>query len=746
MQADGIQMGCKASDEFRIGDFVWGKIHGHLWWPGQVCNPSDASIEARNSEHLDHHVLVAYFGDITFAWCEPSELKPFKEEFEHLSHQNSSHGFISAVKDAMHEIENCLRSDLTCYCVPSEKIVQFRMSRNNGIGKSSIANYSPAAFLSHLQDVAQDVSVASMLDVTMLRSWAASFYLRNGCFFKMIEDLFDEKKTDLNALPENSYKDKRRGDSQITGGRVVKGPLNSCDEASRKKRSMAELILLADSEVEDKLGTVENETKGHINLGLLQNQKKKRKKEKQKPKVPVDKATKVMNDEENGTTRRERKKSKYLSPPYTTGFTERSNSLKSVDPDVSENDSESSQHMQAKFPEGSTNEGDPITHLLSNYNEASAHDILIKLFFVASNPLHLRRNFPLETVMEFFLMHRSLVYSGTLMLENFSEHHGDSGTFRNPPLLEMESNEASSGKKKNNQEDESNPEYALGRHENRGKVKKDQATTETTKSFCLNGVNASTGRSRYRGKRSADDALIGGVEKLNHITINYLGEDKIEEKRSKTAGIVNDGKARQTGNVHHVSSSHKRKSYDDLSNGQHQSEFSHFLYDNPRKSPIKSKRTKHAVSDNENSVALLLTFSPGITLPSKDELLSLFSKYGDLINHETELFRDPGCARVVFARASDAKKALTGIRNSKNFPFLVVDCQSFNLPQSTDSPSPSQSDSNASLLRISRDLQRMIDALSPKKGNTFHGLQPVVRKDLINDIKGLLNKVKKLIT
>ncbi|KAI0524677.1 hypothetical protein KFK09_004059 [Dendrobium nobile] len=760
MQGDGTQMGGRASDEFHIGDFVWGKIPGHLWWPGQVCNPSDASQEARNLEHLDHHVLVAYFGDITFAWCEPSELKPFKEEFEHIVFQNCSQSFIGAINDAMHEIEKCLRSDMTCYCVPPEKVDRFWISRHNRNGEASIANYSPAAFLDHLQDVAQDVSVANMLDVIMLRSWAASFYLRNGCFVKMIEDLFDEKQTDLNATPENSYKDKRGLEFQITAGRVVKGPQISGDEASRKKRSMAELIQMADPETllhgaaeEDKLGIVENESKGLTNLGLLLNPNKKKKKkkwEKEKNKVPVAKVTNVMHEEENGSTRRERKKSKYLSPPYTTGYTERSNSFKLADSDVSENDSESSQHFHVKYPtyssghEASTKEGDRMTHLF-NYNEASALELLRKLLFAAINPLLLGRNFPVESVMEFFVKHRSLVYSGILELESLPEQRDDSGTFGKLALHEMESNEVSSGKKRNDHKDESNPENALGKHVNRRKGKRDQATTESIKSYCLNGVDALTGRSRYRGKRGSDEILSDTVEKLGHETVNSLVEDKIEEKKSKTRGIVNDRKTRQTGNEHFISSSHKRKSNDDFTNGESKTSSDQIRIDNPRKGLFKSKRTKHTDDNNENSVSLLLTFSPGSTLPSKDELISVFVKYGFLIKHETELFRDTGCARVVFARASDAKKALNGIRKSKNFPFLIVDCQSFDLPQCSESPSPSPSDSNASLLFISRDLQRMIHTLSPMKGTTTHDLKPEVRKDLINDIKSLLNKVKKLI-
>lgn len=748
-------------DGFQIGDFVWGKIHGQLWWPGQVCDPSEESEKAGNSVDHDHHVLVAYFGDNSFAWCECSQLKPFNEEFQQMVEQNSSQSFNDALKDAMYEVERCLRSDMTCYCVPPEKVFQFGIDRKNGVSNASIANYSPSAFLNHLQDVAQDVSIANMLDVALLRSWAASFYLRNGCFIKMIEDLFDEKQTDLDAVPDNLHRDKKGGEFQMNGGRVVRRPHISRDEASRKKRSIAELILLADPEVvqqvageEDKLGDFEDEDKGQVNPGLLLNQKRK-KRDRQKDKVPNVELLNDKHEEENGSARRERKKSKYLSPPYTSGYKERSNSFKLVDSEVSENDSENSQNLQTKFPtytdghETSLKEGDLLTHS-PNYSEASTHDMLGKLLFAASNTLHLGMNIPLEAVTEFFVKHRGYAYSGILELGSLSSQPGDSGKSGNPPPHEMVSdfNKVASRRKRNNYKDESKQENALAIHQNRENVKKDEATTETPKSdSCLNGVDASKARLRNRGKRVNNEALSGSFEKVDHMVINSLEEAGIEEKKIKTRGLVRDGNVGKSENDHHTSSCQKRKSITDVTNGEHKIDSDHITYVSSVENIIGPKRTKHVDGSNENSAALLLTFSPGSTLPSKDELLLVFGKYGALIKHETELFRDPGCARVVFARATDANKALNGIKKSNNnLPFSVVDCQSFDLPHCPDIPSRSESDLNAELIYISQDLQRMLGSLSLKKKLNSQGLKPEVRKDLVNDIKGLLNKVNKLIT
>ncbi|KAK8960096.1 hypothetical protein KSP40_PGU014632 [Platanthera guangdongensis] len=300
----------------------------------------------------------------------------------------------------------------------------------------------------------------------------------------MIENLFDERQTNNNSLTENSGKDKDKHGRGIrmNGGRAVRRPQISREEASRKKRSIAELILVADAEltVEEKIGTFEEEAGG-----LNQKKKKGGKERDEATDVEV---IKSMNEEENGFTRRERKKSKYLSPPYTNAYREhRSNSFKTVDSEASENESENSMNLQTKFTDGDEEprkEGDPVTHS-SIYTEYSAHDILGKLLFAACNPLHKGRNTPVETVREFFVNHRNFAYSGILDLENLSKQPGgDSGTDE----MVIEFNQASR-RKRNNSKVESKLETVLALNRNREKVKKDQVTTETPMNdYCLNGV------------------------------------------------------------------------------------------------------------------------------------------------------------------------------------------------------------------------------------------------------------------
>ncbi|GMH24466.1 hypothetical protein Nepgr_026309 [Nepenthes gracilis] len=75
--------------KFAVGDFVWGKIKSHPWWPGRIFDPSNASEFALTYKH-EGRLLVAYFGDGTFAWCKSQQLKSFAENFEEMSKQSSS--------------------------------------------------------------------------------------------------------------------------------------------------------------------------------------------------------------------------------------------------------------------------------------------------------------------------------------------------------------------------------------------------------------------------------------------------------------------------------------------------------------------------------------------------------------------------------------------------------------------------------------------------------------------------------
>lgn len=180
--------------EFSVGDFVWGKIRSHPWWPGRVYDPSDASDFAAKLKVKDR-LLVAYFGDGTFAWCQPSQLKPFEDSFEEMSRQSNSKNFVYAVQKAVDEIGSLLELEMSCSCVTKENgdglnrplavnagIKDGALVPEGRIGKLSNILSEPVDLLGEVKHIAQTISThsSSALGLRVLKSWLAAFYCAKG--------------------------------------------------------------------------------------------------------------------------------------------------------------------------------------------------------------------------------------------------------------------------------------------------------------------------------------------------------------------------------------------------------------------------------------------------------------------------------------------------------------------------------------------------------------------------------------
>ncbi|CAN6176766.1 unnamed protein product [Urochloa humidicola] len=60
---------------FAPGDMVWGKKLNHAAWPGLVYSAT------ANATGHGGQLLVSYFGDKAFAWCDAAELRPYEPYF-----------------------------------------------------------------------------------------------------------------------------------------------------------------------------------------------------------------------------------------------------------------------------------------------------------------------------------------------------------------------------------------------------------------------------------------------------------------------------------------------------------------------------------------------------------------------------------------------------------------------------------------------------------------------------------------
>ncbi|CAO2204972.1 unnamed protein product [Urochloa humidicola] len=169
--------------------------------------------------------------------------------------------------------------------------------------------------------------------------------------------------------------------------------------------------------------------------------------------------------------------------------------------------------------------------------------------------------------------------------------------------------------------------------------------------------------------------------------------------------------------------------------------------------PIPSKK-KRIAQHFENPAAILVQFTPGVIVPSREELLSAFGKYGYVIESQTEIVKAARNARVVFGKNTEAEKAYGDRDRLGEFgsPFATLSLQylppiKLSVPSPSPLPSPSPSlASKPPLTVIRKNLEKMIadrhSALN--KATSSDGLNPVPDK-LLGEMQGLLAKVNKML-
>ncbi|XWS21855.1 hypothetical protein CRYUN_Cryun30bG0091400 [Craigia yunnanensis] len=124
---------------FEVGDMIWGKVKSHPWWPGHIFNEAFASPSVRRTRR-EGHVLVAFFGDSSYGWFDPSELIPFDGHFMEKSQQTNSRTFVKAVEEAMDEASRRRGLGLACKC---RNQYNFRPTNVQGYFAVDVPDYEP---------------------------------------------------------------------------------------------------------------------------------------------------------------------------------------------------------------------------------------------------------------------------------------------------------------------------------------------------------------------------------------------------------------------------------------------------------------------------------------------------------------------------------------------------------------------------------------------------------------------------
>lgn len=179
--------------EFSVYDMVWGKVKSHPWWPAQIFDPLDASVEAKKHLKKDRY-LVAYFGDRTFAWNESSQLKPFRTHFSHIVKQSNSDAFQNAVDCAFDEVTRRVEFGLACSCVPKDTYdkIKLQIVENTGIQQElsvtrrvdeslNVSSFSPENLLEYLKSLSEfPTGGFDRLELLIAKAQLLAFYRLKG--------------------------------------------------------------------------------------------------------------------------------------------------------------------------------------------------------------------------------------------------------------------------------------------------------------------------------------------------------------------------------------------------------------------------------------------------------------------------------------------------------------------------------------------------------------------------------------
>lgn len=905
-EQEGEQIDAQKS-RFKVGDFVWGKVKGHSWWPGQIYDHSDASEYAAKHSRRNCF-LVVYFANKTFGWCYPSQLRSFHEGFQLLWRQSCSKSFLSAMEAALNELGRCVKLEMICSCVPVEAratlvrpvtvnagLKEGVSSPQGRIGELSITEFDPANFLTRLRGLARVVSEIDMLELTVFIGRISAFRWVRGYgrlpMPKEISKVSGAVDSAEDQISDNNNFDDQRGHTQEPdeeggvsspvdtsvgkSGRNTsrRGSHNMGDKYQRKKRSMAEL-LQGDMDIELESNTTNVTEEGKVTDKLHLSSKKHTKIEhagspstmmdnedendnddardgKSAPSLrqrkskhfafssmPEEISTSTSKDDDFGqgggilTSPRIRKKSKYLSPPYTMlGGLAGMLSSKDVKAGTSKAprasramDSLSGKDVETETPK-STDDSEngeagqlivsPLIRrcsveisqkkvALSVHGEqkapgssspqtpefdASADEMLSELLSAALDPLYLKGNRSSNAVKGFFTKYRSSSYSFDI-----SKCVADVGsTERKLPQTEHDSlekdsrvadaNEDKFGPGDGNRISVSAVPSSVGKDSN-------QAGQSVPKSVSGGGKRKPQSNKCFSlGKDLQADQSVpkSGFDVIEGKSLPKtpfsLGNDSNGAYQSVPKSVSGGRKRKTLSNIH--VSPGKDSSAADQSQGKIGQKTKRRTEKGCSKKtssksgwPTSEKRgpvewvagnsgveVNQKEANGDNPVALFLTFTPGFPLPSKEDFIRIFSKFGGLIESETVVSRESGSARVVFTRSSDAEAFNNSDKNSAFGPH-IVSCQmqslsgvptgfemnsSFHLPPTAlagiVTPPPSSKAVNGPPLHVIRqNLEIMMSMLSEssEKETSVEKLSPEVQANLTGEIKGLLKKVTTL--
>ncbi|EXC20299.1 Serine/threonine-protein kinase ATM [Morus notabilis] len=775
-------------DKFCVGDFVWGKIKSHPWWPGQIYDPSYASDYALKIKSKGRN-LVAYFGDGTFAWCQPSQLKPFEENYEEMLKQSSMKTFVSAVQEAVDEIGRVLELKMVCSCVPKENrtgldqlvaenagIKQGTLVPEGEIRKFTDVLIEPSELLSELKRVTQAVYVTNALELRVLKSRLSAFYRAKGGYElpqyhdpNPIHGLDDGEKS-IEAPTQGPFEDwlpmaidvstVQTDESWLRSNPVIS---ESRKTPKKKERSIADLIGIKETNLEKlapSSGAKRRKSRGELDhhdeisltspkgkrkrAGISNDSSAKKDESRAKEKTKEGSASKgrpkqnAAMDFENDDGE---SKNEAGGGSGSGNLKSENRSLKSddgVDKEQFEKSSSVREKKKSKYL------SPPFTNVSSKRRRDAENEVKVSFEDTAGEEVDISRD---QNIVSPQLLKCS---SSEMLPKKVSTEPGlvDETSHGSSPVLKAPTQ---------NQDNIVDPsKTSVPANEFLSKVRSAAANPRGKKpldmvsdfmsvfrnSVYLNGSNYKLyNKPRSRRKRKTLDSVSGSQVEDPKQPAEKSPKNKpnsgVSKEKEKRAVETLDGK-----------SSGRRKSKQETAT--------------PEIKKKKKEKTldKKTVEETNSPAYLFATFGLGSALPTKADLIRIYSKYGKLDEKETDMFYDNFFARVCFVKSSDADVAYND--SKEDCPFVSADV-SFRLqyhsgeyksPELSNISSqsnvktrkkPSKLPANGSGQSDLGFVKQKLEMISSMLEDTEGEVTPTIKSKLQKEIKGLSKKVSAMV-
>ncbi|KAJ8566980.1 hypothetical protein K7X08_019188 [Anisodus acutangulus] len=647
---------------YKVGDFVWGKIKSHPWWPGRVYDSSCATYKATKYNQTGG-LLVAYFGDYSYSWCPPSQLVPFVDNFEQMSKQSTSKSFLKAVEKAVDEFSLLVEFDMSI-SEESRAGLSWPLAVNAGIKKDVpvpegetvrllLSQYEPSRILKDLKDHAQTNSNSNILELAVLKSWLSAFYrakcgrpLAVYCESVPVEGLEEKKKDQV--IDANDFSVpievpiQGPSEVEIPNSGSTKFPMTASDKIyhKRKQKSVAELMG-ENAKPKGKKKAAEDSTPSSVETS-----EKKRRKSGEKAKSVDEKIGKRVSKKSGDNTKklsvsipehdelvdqnasplsRERKKSKYLSPPYTS-------------PRWNAGKSSFKREMEIES----------------------------------------------EKISDITRMGERMTKAARFLLSSPDANHGN-----------------------------------VDKSSRNGK--------QSSMTFDTMDINSSVNEVLSEVQSTALNPLLlrnGSLEKARGFVSSFRNSVYLDGSNYKQ---------------YHKKTEKKIKSLDDTKSPESISSHAKKRKTNKASGPSSRGTEDEEDGKETSSVILMVTFATGVSLPSEDEIIQMYNKFGDLNKKETKVLHDSNSVQIVYICGSDAQDAFN--ESVKQSPFGATDVNFKLSYPSSNSEIPLSSlkvgKGKSQVQLIKQKLKGMASILEKCNGK----ITTEEKSELESEIKGLLEKV-----